>query len=173
MLTIFICRLSSGFRRFQGPAQNMIPIPRLALALALPLMLAATGCKSSKAGDSASFASVVILGSDEAQIRATTGVVFKEHGYESLGAVGSEMIFEKRGSLANDIAYGGWIDDRTTRVRVKAEIVPLPDGSHRLGCQVAMVQHAEDSFFREEHKLSRWNAGPYRKLLEETARRLK
>jgi hypothetical protein len=83
------------------------------------------------------------------------------------------MVFEKRGSLANDIAYGGWIEDRTARVRVKAEIVLLPGGSHRLQCQVYMVQHAGDSFFEEEKKLSHFSAGPYRKLLDEIARRLK
>ena len=99
--------------------------------------------------------------------------VFIGAGYESFAPPGGGMTFEKRGSLANDIAYGGWIEDRTARVRVKAEIELQPGGSRRLQCQAYMVAHAGDSFFEEEHKLSHYKAGPYQKLLDETARRLK
>ena len=145
----------------------------LAALIILLAALIVTGCKSSSGGSAASFASVVIPDRSEALIRQTAVSVFRVDGYESFEAPGGGMAFEKRGSLANDIAYGGWIEDRTTRVRVKAEIILLPDGSHRLQCQVYMVQHAGDTFFQEEHKLSRLSAGPYRKLLEEVATRLK
>ena len=153
-------------------SQRCTGIPLTALIILLAALVA-TGCKSSSGGPAARFASVVIPDRSEALIRQTAVSVFRADGYESFESPGGGMAFEKRGSLANDIAYGGWIEDRTTRVRVKAEIILLPDGSHRLQCQVYMVQHAGDSFFQEEHKLSRLSAGPYRKILEEVATRLK
>ena len=145
---------------------------RVVPLMALLATLAVTGCKSSSGDAVSGFASVVIPGSSEAQIRKTAEAVFRADGYEFIGALGGGMTFEKRGSLANDIAYGGWIEDRTTRVRVKAEIVLLPDGSHRLQCQTYIVQHAGESFFEEESKLPHFRAGPYRKLLDEVASRL-
>jgi hypothetical protein len=146
---------------------------RLVLLIFLLPALILTGCKSSSGGGgAASFASVVIPNANEALIRQTTVSVFKADGYEFFDVPGGGMLFEKPGSLANDIAYGGWIEDRGARVRVKAEIILLPEGSHRLQCQVYMVQHAGDTFFQEEHKLSRLSAGPYRKLLNAVATRL-
>ncbi len=146
---------------------------RLVTLVALLTTLFLTGCKSSSGGADSGFASVVIRDRSEAQIRQTAETVFKADGYDAFGTPGGRMTFEKRGSRANDLAYGGWIEDRTTRVRVKAEIVLLPDGAHRLQCQAYMVAHAGDTLFQEEHKLSSFSAGPYRKLLDETARRLK
>ena len=148
-------------------------LPLRALALfALLATLAATGCKSSSGG-AAGFASVLIPDRSEAEIRQMAVTVFIGNGYESLLPPGGGLVFEKHGSRANDIAYGGWIDDRTARVRVKAEIELQPDGSRRLQCQAYMVAHAGDSFFEEEHKLAHYKSGPYQKLLDETARRLK
>ena len=146
---------------------------RLAGLFAVLSVLLLAGCKSSSGGGGSSgFASVVIAGRTETQIRQAAETVFKASGYEVFLPPGGGMTFEKQGSAANNIAYGGWIEDRTTRVRVKAEIVLQPDGSHRLQCQAYMVAHAGDNFFQEEHKLSHFSAKPYQKLLDETALRL-
>jgi hypothetical protein len=60
-----------------------------------------------------------------------------------------------------------------TLVRVRAEVVALEPGSHRLQCQAYMVSGAGDSFFEDEHRLANLRSGPYRRLLEEVAKRLK
>jgi hypothetical protein len=56
---------------------------------------------------------------------------------------------------------------------VKAEIVELGEGSNRLQCQTYMVRNAGDSFFEEETRLTNMRSGPYQKLLNEVAQRMK
>lgn len=144
-----------------------------ALALLSLIALSVCSCRSLDQPASASFASVIIADRTDDEVHHAADAVFAEAGYESFIKPGGGMIFEKEGTRGNQIAHGGWIEDRSVRERVKAEIVTLPNGSHRLQCHAFMVRHAGDSFFEEEVRLANFRGGPYQKLLEQVAARLK
>ena len=142
---------------------------------ALSLLLL-TGCNSLHEPSSASFASVVIAAQPPEAIKTATEHVFAENGYANYPTGPTTMIFEKEGSRMNDIAYNGVVGThygQGTLVRVKTELVPLADGSFRLRCQAFMVRNAGDSFFAEEIRVKNFRSGPYQKLLDDVAKRLK
>lgn len=143
------------------------------LTLALACMLFNAGCQTGPA--SASFASVTISGKSVEQIRETAAAVFRADGYAAFAA-GQGLIFDKEGSRANTLARDGLIAAQggaRTIVRVRAEVVDLGGGTHRLQCQAYMVSGAGDSFFEEEHRLGNIRSRPYQNLLDEVAKRLK
>jgi hypothetical protein len=144
----------------------------LAMAfLAMPL----GGCHLGQPS-SGSFASVVIQHHSAAEIAATAEQVFRENGYAGGASGPGQMVFNKEGSRANTISRDGLIAAQagaTTIVRVRAELVDLDGGSHRLQCHAFMVSGAGDSFFEDEHRLANFRSRPYQKLLDEVAKRLK
>ena len=145
------------------------------LLLALACGLAGFGCSSLNKPASASFASVTISGKSAGEIRDATIAVFQENGYQaSVSPQG--LVFEKEGSKANSISRDGIVgshDGAVTIIRVRVQLVDFGNGSQRLQCQTYMVSGAGDSFFEEEHRLANFRSGPYQKLLNEVARRLK
>ena len=133
-----------------------------------------SGCHSSQPS-SASFASVVIHNHSLAEVQQTTAQVFRENGYFSAVTGPNTMLFEREGSRANDIAYNGIAGSyygEKSKVRVRGEVVELGGNSWRLQCQAFMVRNAGDSFFEEESRLTQLRAGPYQRMLNETAKRL-
>ncbi len=85
-------------------------------------------------------------------------------------------MFQKEASRGASLAYGGVVDTyygSTTVVRVKAQVVDLGSGSYRLQCKAYMVRRADDSFFEDESPLLNVRSGPYQKLLNEVAQRLR
>ncbi len=146
----------------------------LVLAFLLPLgLLVGTGCRSSKLPASASFASVVIANRTVAEIQRASAAVFLEAGYFDGLTSNGEMTFEKEGTRGNQIAHGGWQANGQVHVRVRAQIVPLPDGTHRLQCKAYMVNDPGDIWFEEEKRLANFRSAPYQKLLNQVAERLK
>jgi hypothetical protein len=129
-----------------------------------------SGCQSAGKPASASFASVEIRGRNAAQIQATTMAIFLEHGY-ACPPGGSGLVFEKEGTRTDQMAYGGWMDEGKIKVRVRAEIVWLNAGTHRLQCKAWMVRSA-GSFFEEQTKLTNLSSGPFQKILKQVAKRL-
>lgn len=145
------------------------------MALSL-LTLAVSGCRSAGKPGSASFASVVIADKSDAEIRHATTAVFVEAGYLGFTGADGELVFEKEGTRKNQIAHGGWIateHGNETWVRVRARIVDVGGGAHRLQCQAFMVPHHGDSFFEEEKRLANFRGGPYQELMDQVAARLK
>lgn len=146
----------------------------LSLALTATVLLLVSGCQSGPA--SASFASVDIGGKTPDEICQTAGAVFREDGYKVALLSPERMVFEKEASRAESIAYSGIVDTHygaITLVRVKAELVDVGEGSQRLQCQAYMVRNAGDSFFSDESRLVNMRSGPYQKLLDKVAKRLK
>jgi len=97
-------------------------------------------------------------------------------GYHALRKPDGSMQFEKESSRNSQLAYSslaGTHGGEQVNVRVRAEVVDLGAGSHRLQCKAWMVRDAGDSFFEEEVALTNFRRGPYQKLLEEVASRLK
>src|SRR6476660_7743913 len=81
-------------------------LPLLALSACL-IALAGAGCTSMTEPASASFASVTIHGHTEDEIGNATIKVFREDGYEGGLAVGTQMSFQKEGSVMKSLAYEG------------------------------------------------------------------
>ena len=132
------------------------------------------GCGLFKPG-SASFASVKIANHSPEEIAQTTTQVFLADGYRG-GGTGGRMVFEKEGSRMDNIAYEGIVGTHygaQTVLRVKAEIVDLGHGVHRLQCQAYMVRDAGQGFMEEEQRLANVRSRPYQSLLNRVADQLK
>ena len=166
-----ILKLKIGY-----PMKRTVVFSRQLIVVHLSLLLfGLAGCSSSKPA-SARFASVEIHNQPPDKIAAAATQVFRENGYRG-GASGTrKMVFEKEGTYANNLAYNGVVGatyGAQTLVRVRAELVDLGEGSQRLQCQTFMVRNAGDSFFEEESRLTNIRSGPYQKLLNDVATRLK
>lgn len=135
-----------------------------------------SGCSTSKPA-SASFASVVITNQSIETIHDTTVLVFEEAGYKANRVPGRSMVFEKEGSRGNQIVYGGLGGAAyagAVTVRVRAEIVDLiGQDARRLQCTAYMVNDAGDGVFEDQQRLANFHRGPYQKLLDEVAGKLK
>jgi hypothetical protein len=152
---------------------NYLSVCFLWLSLAL-----LTGCSSLNKPASGGFASVLIKNSSEADIRNTTIKVFKKAEYYTYyySQDQNALIFEKEGSQAQSLAYNGIAGTQSGSGilnRVKAKIVDRGDGSYWLSCQAFVVRNANDKFAAEEIRLTSLHSGPYQKLLDEVAARLK
>ena len=137
--------------------------PATLASLSLLLALVATSCHSLSGPGSASFASVTIRNHSADEIATATARVFGADGYRGRPNASGQMVFEKEASRATTISRDGLVAAQNGAVtinRVKAEIVPLSDGSHRLQCQAYMVTGAGDSFFEEEVALAHIRSGP-------------
>jgi hypothetical protein len=151
---------------------------RMALAAGLTAWCGAffSGCSTSKPA-SASFASVVIAHQPVQKIQETTVFQFQEAGYEAKPATVGKMIFEKEGSRGQQMAYGGLggvAYGGAVTVRVRAEIVDLVgQDAKRLQCKAYIVNSAGDGVFDDEQPLANFRRGPYQKLLDEVAAKLK
>lgn len=158
--------------------RQLAPTRRALLAGGLALLCTAlsSGCRSLSEPASASFASVVIANRSVQEIEQAAGAVFQADGYRTFRTVGGDLVFEKEGSRKNQIAYSGFVGTHygeQVNVRVRAEIVDLGAGTHRLQCKAYMVRDAGNDVFEEEVPLSNLRGQPYQKLLDETASRLK
>jgi hypothetical protein len=135
-----------------------------------------SGCASSKPA-SASFASVVIPNQSVETIQDTTMLVFGEAGYKANRTPDGSMVFEKEGSRGDQILYGGLGGaeyNGAITVRVMAEIVDLSgQDARRLQCQAYMVRHAGEGIFEDKTRMANFRGGPYQKLLDEVATKLK
>ena len=135
-----------------------------------------SGCATDKPA-SASFASVVIASQSGEQIQATTVLVFEEAGYTSEGVPGGAMVFEKEGSRGDQVLYGGLggaAYGGAVTIRVRAEIVDLvAQDARRLQCTAYLVNDAGGGIFEDKQKLANFRSGPYQKLLDEVALKLK
>jgi hypothetical protein len=143
--------------------------------LALICLAVVSGCSLGKPA-SASFASVVIPNQSVDQIQQAAVVVFQEDGWRALRGPDNSLVFQKEGSQLHNIGQNGFVGAHygaQSAIRFKTEIVDLGAGSHRLQGRVFMVRDAGDSFFEDEHRASALRSGPYQRLLNKVAKRLK
>ena len=148
----------------------------LAGGLAILCGVLFSGCSTGKPA-SASFASVVIANQSTATIQDTTMLVFGEAGYKANRVPDGAMVFEKEGSRGDQIVYGGLggaAYGGAVTVRVRAEIVDLAgQDARRLQCQAYMVRDAGAGIFEDKSRVANFRSGPYQKLLDEVATKLK
>ncbi len=141
--------------------------------LAVCCVVPFSGCQSPDDPPSPAFASVTLSGRTAKEIFDTATDVFREEGYDTYRSTAKELVFEKEGTRANQLAHGGWIGDQGVRLRVRATLVPLDAFSHLLKCQGYRVSNTGDTFFEEEKRLDSVRGRPYQDLFDEIARRLK
>jgi hypothetical protein len=134
-------------------------------------LLLGAGCKSAGKPAAGCFASVEINGNTPGQISRVAVEVFRENGYLAAHSGPPEMVFEKRGSTMNNLAYGNWMGGEPVWVRVKVSIVRTGEMANRLQCTASLLRD-RNGLMEEEIKVSRLRSGPYQKLLEEVRRRL-
>jgi hypothetical protein len=147
----------------------------LLTSLALLLVLPTTGCSTVSGPASASFASVTIRNHSPEEIASATTQVFAADGYRGGATASGQMTFEKEASRATSFAREGLVNTTygaQTINRVRAEIVPLGDGSHRLQCKAYMVSGGSDPFFQDEVPLANVRSAPYQSLLNKVAKQL-
>lgn len=132
-------------------------------ALSLPLL----GCKTADHAGEGYQASVVIAGHDAAAIREMTTKVFLENGYQQAAG----LVFEKKGSRWNSLAYGGW-GGQPVWVRVRVSLRPHGPGQHVLGGDAYFIRDRGAGFMEEEQKLSVSKRGECEKILNTIKARL-
>lgn len=140
------------------------------------IWLTLAGCRSAHGPGSASFASVTIQSHSAEEIAAVTAQVFREEGYAGGSTGPATMVFQREASRLTTISRDGLVAAQAgarTLERVRAELVDMGGGSHRLQCQAYMVTGAGDSFFEDEVALTHVRSGPYRSMLKKVAKQLK
>jgi hypothetical protein len=140
------------------------------------LFVLVAGCSWNKPA-SESFASVLITNATADAIQKTTIKVFQGDDYLShyMDPDSGTLVFEKEGSKGQSIAYNGLVgthEGQVTLTRVKVRLIDRGDGSFRLSCQAFIVRDA-GTMGGDEIKLGGMRSGPYQKLLDEVADRLK
>ncbi len=97
---------------------------------------------------------------------------FGAHDYDAVPAGWNMLVFEKKATGWNKLAYGNWVDDIPLYLRVKASILPAGEETFRLECQAFMVRD-RGSATEEDIKLGKSRSRPYQEILEEVAARLR
>ena len=120
---------------------------------------------------SGAFASVQIPGHTPEQVRGAALLEFEYDGYVPVEVKRDEMVFEKEGTRWDQIAYGGWIDNRVW-VRVNVWVVPLSGGLCQLQCQAFKVRDKGNPIGEEPVRLRSSQNKPYQAVLDKVAARL-
>jgi hypothetical protein len=142
------------------------------------LLVLAAGCSSWNKPASESFASVLITNASPDEIHKATVKVFQEADYFSFYSDPTQdlLVFEKEGTQGESYAYNGVVGTQYGQItlnRVKVRLVSRADGSCRLSCQAFIVRDAGSRLGGDEIRVSNLRSGPYQKLLDEVAERLK
>ena len=132
--------------------------------------LAGAGCHSAKPGAANGFASVEITGNTPGQISAVAVEVFEAHGFKTTRRGIDNLVFERKGTTMDNVAYGGWMG--SVWVRVKVSAAPVAETVCRLKCSAYFVQD-KGSALEEEQLMKHAHRSEYQKLLEEVKQRLK
>ena len=138
--------------------------------LGLAACLLVAGCHTTPAPPAGEFACVEIRGSTPGQICSMAREVFRENGYDAMPAAANHLVFEKKGSTLNNIAYGNWLD-AAVWVRVKVAVVPMVEQVWRIQCHACLLRD-RGATTEEEVTGTSLQHHPYQKLLEEVQQRL-
>jgi hypothetical protein len=148
------------------------------LTIRLPLLLTGlfclsllSACQSAREPGGTSHAVVQINGRTLKEIQDTTAVVFGEEGYSLRSRSAAQMVFSRPGSRRDAAKYGGWSGEGVT-MQVRVAFTELAGGSYRVQADAYAEQNASDPFFQEENRAMMLNRIPYRRLLDDVAKRL-
>ena len=139
---------------------------RLLASLGLAaLILAGCATPPNKTG-SPRLASVIIQDRSTNQIAAALTAAFGRHEYKLMRHKDDAMVFEKRGTLMNNLAYGDWYGGSITD-RVGVYQKDLGSGKTLVDCDAWMVQDADDPFFEKPRSMGSGRRSTYQKILDE------
>ena len=144
--------------------RNSIIVPGSVLVL---LFLA--GCQTPPPAGQDSLAWVEIDGRKGAEIRQATVEVFKENGYRLKSNSVLAATFEKPGSAANNLAYGGW--DSGVTIRVIVHVSVQNNGTYLLHCEAFRVLDIGDRSVEDARPIH-FRRGPYQELLNRVKAKL-
>ncbi len=93
--------------------------------------------------------------------------VLPKEGYKFVGQRGSCVIFEKRASTMDYLAWGGWSTSEDELVeRLRLNVREVGSDSFQLECQPFFVTDA-GGHMEEARKISRLKSGKFQRLLED------
>jgi hypothetical protein len=101
------------------------------LVLGLAFLVLISGCVSTGRDLPAGQAEVVIWGQSIEAIQAKSEEVFHRHGFSMTALTTSEMRFERRGGVTDNLLYGNWVDNKTI-TQVTVFFVPEGEDGWRL-----------------------------------------
>jgi hypothetical protein len=132
--------------------------------------LLVSGCSSTGDKNSSAFASALVHARTHEDVRNTTALVFREHGYQVIQNGYAKQVFEKEGSTLEKLSYGSLMD-RTAWMRVKVSLYDVSSDTYRLECQAFAVRGKGEAL-EEEVKMTKLTRSPYQEILKEVAKRL-
>jgi hypothetical protein len=154
--------------------KNLLPTALLISAFVLGAFCAAglVGCASANQTGGYSHGALTVKGHSDAQIREATKAVFAENGYSFLSEGPNYMQFQRPGTRADAIKWGGWFGEGVM-VRAKIGMAKLASDSCVLQLDMYAVRDAGQGFFEDESRMIMLNKQPYRRLLRDVDKRLK
>jgi len=133
-------------------------------------ILSLAGCRSHPAPQQLPISELVIHGNTPGQIRKVTEAVFTEKGYETMHKSGqSPMVFEKKGTKWENLAYGDWSGPVWIRVDVSLE--RAGEEAFRLDYKARLLQDRGETT-EEEVRMAHINVRPFQEILAEIGKRL-
>jgi hypothetical protein len=128
------------------------------------------GCSSPRPTDQMSDTTVLILNRTPQEISSAIKETYKRHQFENTSSKDGELVFEKRGTVMNDIMSPNWLDGPTW-VRVKVFQRQLDSDRTLIDYGVYLVQQPDDPMFQQEHPYG-GHKKEFRSLMQEVARNL-
>ena len=136
-------------------------------------VFAGSGCHLPEESATTNFASVIIANHSASEIKRATVSVFLADGYTTVPNPEGTLVFERTGTRKQQMMYSGWLGDAAIHIRVRAEVLPLNDGTHRLQTKAQLLRAGGDAFFEEDVKMAHLPIAPFQELLERVAARLR
>jgi len=134
------------------------------------LALSLTGCHSHPPAPKQETSELVIHGNTPGQIRRVTEQVFVEKGYESMhNDKTGLMVFEKKGTKWETLAYGDW--SGSVWVRVDVSLEPAGEEAFRLAYKARLLEDRGETT-EEEVRMAHINNRPFQEILAEIGKRL-
>ena len=132
-------------------------------------VLSVTGCRTTGEGPAGATASISVEAIDEVRVRVALIQAFEAEHFGGKTIFGPELVFERRGSLGDDILRGGWLSGRTVE-RVRIKVVPVDPQVFRVDLNAFTVQYPDDRVMEQEFAVR--SSSKYKKILEDAKRRV-
>ncbi len=142
-----------------------------ALLAAALVLVSIAGCRTTSPSGSKVAATQTVEGYTLSQIRMAAITVFQGRGWQVKSAFERDLIFERPGSTADAITFGGWMDPGVW-LRVKLRIEELRPDVNSLDCNIYRVQNRGDTTFEEEALAYERSAKPLREILTQIKAKL-
>jgi hypothetical protein len=144
--------------------------PFTAVQFALCALLSLTGCHSHPPAQKPETSELLIHGNTPGQIRKVTEQVFIEKGYESMrNKTSSLMVFEKKGTKWENLAYGDW--SGSVWIRVDVSLEPAGEEAFRLEYKARLLEDRGETT-EEEIRMAHLKSRPFQEILDEIGKRL-